>query len=102
MSKTSTISTNDLISAITKRCGDIPKKAVKQVVGEFLAAIENDVSAGKRLRLDKLGILQVKDRAARIGRNPQTGKEIHIPASKKVAFRPAKSLKDLVGKKITD
>ena len=47
--------------------------------------------------IDKLGILQVKDRAARKGRNPQTGEEIAIPASKKVAFRVASSLKESVG-----
>jgi len=40
---------------------------------------------------------QAKERAARKGRNPQTGEEISIPASKKVAFRPAKSLRDAVG-----
>ena len=47
--------------------------------------------------IDKLGILQVKDRAARKGRNPQTGEEIAIPASKKVAFRVASTLKEAVG-----
>ena len=47
--------------------------------------------------IDKLGILQVKDRAARKGRNPQTGEAIAIPASKKVAFRVASSLKESVG-----
>ena len=61
-----------------------------------MATVENEVSHGRKLRIDKVGILQVKERAARMGRNPQTGEEIKIPASKKIAFRPAKSLKEQV------
>ena len=55
------------------------------------------VAGGKKVRIDKVGILTVKDRAARKGRNPQTGEEIKIPASKKISFRVAKSLKERVG-----
>jgi len=46
---------------------------------------------------DQCRVVQTKDRAARMGRNPQTGEEIKIPASKKVAFRVASSLKEAVG-----
>lgn len=63
----------------------------------FLTAIEDGVAKSNKVRIDKLGILQMKDRAARKGRNPQTGEEIKIPASKKVAFRVAASLKEAVG-----
>ena len=51
---------------------------------------------GERVRIAGLGILQVKNRAARMGRNPATGQPIQIKASKKVAFRAAKELKEAV------
>lgn len=100
MAKKSTISTSQLIADVSSRFEDIPKKITKNLIVDFLATIENEVVKGHKLRLDKIGILQVKDRAARMGRNPQTGEEIKIPASKKIAFRAAKSLKEqVVGRK---
>jgi DNA-binding protein HU-beta len=51
---------------------------------------------GDKIRLTGLGILQVRKWAARMGRNPATGEAIKIKASKKVAFRPAKELKEAV------
>jgi DNA-binding protein HU-beta len=51
---------------------------------------------GDKIRLTGLGILQVRSRAARTGRNPATGESIKIAASKKIAFRPAKELKEAV------
>ena len=51
---------------------------------------------GDKIRLNGLGILQVRKRAARMGRNPATGESIKIKASKKIAFRPAKELKEAV------
>jgi DNA-binding protein HU-beta len=72
----------------------------KEVLQEFLTMIEQEVVGNhSKVRIDKVGILQVKERASRMGRNPQTGEEIRIPASKKVTFRAAKSLKDAVGVK---
>lgn len=93
-----TVSTQQLISAVADKFTDkLPKKTTKTLLSEFLATIESEVAAGNKARIDKLGILFAKERAARAGRNPQTGESIMIPASKKVAFRAAKSLKDAVG-----
>ena len=98
--KSKTISTNDLITRICGNHDQLPKKVTKAVLRSFLEEIEaNVVDQQSKVRLDKIGIIQVKDRAARTGRNPQTGEEIRIPASKKVAFRAAKSLKEAVGVK---
>jgi DNA-binding protein HU-beta len=58
--------------------------------------ITNHLKNGERIRIVGLGILQVRKRAARMGRNPATGEQIEIAASKKVAFRPAKELKEAV------
>ena len=95
--KQATVSTSMLIKDVSDKYEQIPKKMTKEVVQAFLEAIEAHVEKGLKVRIDKLGIMQVKDRAARKGRNPQTGEEIKIPASKKVAFRVSASLKEAVG-----
>jgi len=95
--KSATVSTLAITKEVCENFTTIPKKTTKELITAFLDAIEDYVVSGKKVRLDKLGILQVKDRAARKGRNPQTGEEIKIPASKKVSFRVARSLKERVG-----
>ena len=97
--KAPTVSTSALTSEVAGHFEQIPKKLTKEVVSTFLEIIEGYVTTGNKVRIDKLGILQVKERAARKGRNPQTGEEIRIPASKKVSFRVASSLKEKVGAK---
>ena len=96
--KSTTVSTSQLISTVAEKHSELPKKVTKEILQEFLNTIEGEIANnGSKVRIDKIGILQVKERAARMGRNPQTGEEIKIPASKKVAFRAAKSLKEAVG-----
>jgi DNA-binding protein HU-beta len=93
-----TVSTSQLIAAVATIHDELPKKTTKEVIQGFLQTIEKEISDnGAKVRIDRLGILQVKNRAARKGRNPQTGEEIQIPASKKIGFRAAKSLKDAIG-----
>lgn len=91
-----TVSTSSMIAEVANRFEELPKRITKEVIQDFLQTIENEVAAGKKIRIDRIGILQVKERAPRMGRNPQTGEQIKIPASKKIAFRPAKSLKEQV------
>lgn len=94
--KLETVSTSQMIARVASKFEQLPKKITKEVIADFLSTVENEVASGKKLRIDKIGILQVKDRAPRMGRNPQTGEEIRIPASKKIGFRAAKSLKEQV------
>ena len=61
-----------------------------------IGLITKHLKKGERIRIVGLGILQVRKRAARMGRNPATGEAIQIKASKKVAFRAAKELKEAV------
>jgi DNA-binding protein HU-beta len=75
---------------------EIAKKQSEAILGDLVAAIVKHLKKGSRLRLVGLGILQVRHRAARMGRNPATGDPIKIKASKKVAFRAAKELKEAV------
>jgi DNA-binding protein HU-beta len=75
---------------------DIAKKQAEAVLGDLVTLTTRHLKRGDKIRLTGLGILQVRKRAARMGRNPATGEAIKIKASKKVAFRPARELKEAV------
>ena len=72
---------------------ELTKKSGEALLTDLVALITKHLKKGERIRLVGLGILQVRKRAARMGRNPATGEPIKIKASKKVAFRAAKELK---------
>nr|WP_283806394.1 HU family DNA-binding protein [Bradyrhizobium murdochi] len=75
---------------------DLSKKAAEAILTDMVGKITKHLKKGERIRIVGLGILQVRKRAARTGRNPATGEPIQIKASKKVAFRAAKELKEAV------
>jgi DNA-binding protein HU-beta len=74
----------------------LPKKQALAVMADLVATLTTHLKQGTKLRLSGLGTLEVRQRAARIGRNPATGEAIKIKASKKIAFRAAKELKEAV------
>ena len=75
---------------------DLPRRQAEALMNDMVALATRHLKKGHRLRLTGLGILQVRKRAARMGRNPATGEQIRIKASKKVAFRAAKELRESV------
>jgi DNA-binding protein HU-beta len=75
---------------------ELPKKQAKAVLEDLVAMLGKNLKKGAKIRVAGLGILQVRKRPARMGRNPATGEPIKIKASKKIAFRPAKELKDSI------
>ncbi len=75
---------------------DLSKKAAEAVLDDFVAVITRQLANGDKIRLSGLGILVVRDRPARTARNPATGESVAVAASKKIAFRPAKELKESV------
>ncbi len=75
---------------------DITKAAAGRVVDAMVASITETLPKGDDVALVGFGTFTVRDRAARTGRNPQTGKEIQIAAAKVPAFRAGKGLKDAV------
>ena len=93
--KVETVTLSHMIADLADQ-HDMPKKAVAELFGDFVDLTAKHLKKGKKVRITGLGIMQVKNRAARMGRNPQTGEPIKIKASKKVAFRVAKDLKDTV------
>ncbi len=75
---------------------EMPKKQAETFLTDFVDMIGANLKKGAKIRIAGLGILQVRHRPARMGRNPATGESIRIKASKKVAFRVAKDLKESV------
>jgi DNA-binding protein HU-beta len=75
---------------------DLPKKQAEAMMADLIMLATTHLKKGDKIRLTGLGILQVRSRPARMGRNPATGEAIKIAASKKIAFRPAKELKEAV------
>ncbi|HEU0161124.1 MAG TPA: HU family DNA-binding protein [Rhizomicrobium sp.] len=93
--KVDTISTRNLASQIAE-AHELSQKAANAILEDLIANITKHLKKGARIRLNGLGILVVRKRAARMGRNPATGEAIKIKASKKVAFRPSKELKEAI------
>ncbi len=75
---------------------ELSKKQGEAIMNDIIALLVKNLKKGCRIRMAGLGVLQVRRRAARMGRNPATGEAIKIKASKKVAFRAAKELKEAV------
>lgn len=73
---------------------EISKKDATKAVDAFLEVISTALQQGEKVQLVGFGNFEVRERAARKGRNPQTGEEMDIPASKVPAFKPGKSLKE--------
>jgi DNA-binding protein HU-beta len=91
-----------LTVALTKMAADLAakhdmsKKAVSTLLGDFVEMTVKNLKKGNKVRITGLGIFQVKKRPARLGRNPLTGEQIKIKASKKLAFRAAKEVKEAI------
>lgn len=87
----------ELVNAVAEQSGLTKKDAAKAVDAVF-GAVSTTLSNGGKVSLVGFGNFEVRERAARKGRNPQTGKEITIAASKVPAFKPGKALKETVNK----
>jgi DNA-binding protein HU-beta len=91
----STVTLKHIAAALADQ-HEIAKKQSEQILNDAIGLMTKHLKKGERIRIAGLGILQVRKRAARMGRNPATGEQIKIKASKKVAFRAAKDLKEAI------
>jgi DNA-binding protein HU-beta len=91
------LSKSEFVSKVAEKT-ELTKKDAESAVNAFLATVEESLVAGEAVSFVGFGSFEVRERAARKGRNPQTGAEIEIAASKVPAFKPGKSLKDAVNK----
>ena len=83
----------ELVEAMAKDA-NLSKKDAEAALDPFTAIVEKALKKGDKVTLVGFGTFEVRERAARVGRNPQTGKEIKIAASKAPAFKPGKAFKD--------
>ena len=85
----------DLISKVAEKT-DFTKKDAEKAVSAILASIEEALSNGEKVQLVGFGTFEIRNRAARKGRNPQTGQEIKIAAAKVPVFKAGKALREAV------
>jgi DNA-binding protein HU-beta len=88
----------ELVNSIASKSG-LNKKNSEAALNAFIASVEDTLKKGDKVVLVGFGTFEVRARAARKGRNPQTKQEITIPASKAPVFKAGKGLKDIVNKK---
>lgn len=86
---------SELIDAIAEGA-DISKAAASRALDSAIDAVSKALKGGDQVTIVGFGTFQVRERAARTGRNPRTGEEIKIAAAKVPAFKPGKALKDAV------
>lgn len=85
----------ELVAAIAEKA-DLSKKDAEAALKAFTEVIADALKKGDKVQLVGFGTFEVSERAARTGRNPQTGEEMNIPASKAPKFKAGKALKDMV------
>ena len=90
-----TVTLKHLAASLAER-HELAKKQTEAIVLDVFGSLVDHLKAGSRVRIGGLGIIEVKSRPARMGRNPATGEAIQIKASKKIAFRAATDLKDAI------
>ena len=88
----------ELIAKIAEE-SKLTKKAAETALDAFVTSVEGALKKGEKVQLVGFGTFEVRQRADRKGRNPQTKAEIKIPASKAPVFKAGKALKELVNKK---
>jgi len=89
------VNKGELVISVANRAG-MTRKLAEEAVTAVFDSITDALAAGDRVALAGFGSFEVRERAARIGRNPQTGEEIRIEAARVPAFRPGQPLKDRV------
>lgn len=85
----------ELVSAVAEQAG-VTKKVAEAAIDATFGTIEETLAKGDKVQLVGFGSFEVRDRAARTGRNPQSGEPITIAASKAPVFKAGKALKDAV------
>ena len=87
----------ELIAAVAEKA-ELSKKDAEAAITATVEAITEALCKDEKVQLVGFGSFEVKERAARIGRNPKTKEAIEIPASKAPVFKPSKALKDILAK----
>ena len=87
----------ELVAVVAEKSG-LTKKDAERVVSATFDAITNSLQKGDKVQVSGFGVFEIKEREARVGRNPRTKEEIQIPATRQPAFKASTTLKDTVAK----
>ena len=87
----------ELVAVVAEKSG-LTKKDAERVVSATFDAITGSLQKGDKVQISGFGVFEIKEREARVGRNPRTKEEIQIPATRQPAFKASKTLKDAVAK----
>lgn len=85
----------ELVAAIAEKAG-IAKKDAEKALSAFVSTVSDELTNGEKIQLVGFGTFEVRERAARVGKNPRTGEKITIAASKNPVFKAGKALKDSI------
>ena len=85
----------ELVASVAEKAG-LTKKDAEKAVNALFESVQQELIAGGKVQMIGFGTFEAKERAARKGRNPRTGQDIEIPASKNPVFKAGKALKDAV------
>ncbi len=85
----------DLIDQVAEKT-ELSKKEVEKLLETIIGAIQHALKNGEKVSLTGLGTFVVKDKKARVARNPKTGEQVQVPAKKAPKFKPGKELKELI------
>lgn len=85
----------ELLSAMAEKSG-LTKKDSEAALAAFIETVQETLKQGEKIQLIGFGSFEVRERAARVGKNPLTGEQMNIPAAKVPAFKAGRALKDLI------
>ncbi len=85
----------ELIDKVAEGLG-LPKREIEKMLEKLISTIQNALKAGNKVSVAGLGTFVVKEKKARIARNPKTGESVQVPAKKAPKFRPGKELKEII------
>jgi DNA-binding protein HU-beta len=85
----------ELIDKVAEGLG-LPKREVEKMLEKLISTIQNSLKADQKVSVAGLGTFVVKEKKARIARNPKTGESVQVPAKKAPKFRPGKELKEII------
>jgi len=85
----------ELIDKVAEGLG-LPKREIEKMLEKLISTIQNALKAGQKVSVAGLGTFVVKEKKARVARNPKTGESVQVPAKRAPKFRPGKELKEIV------
>jgi DNA-binding protein HU-beta len=85
----------ELIDQVAEKV-EMPKKEIEKILETIIATVQNALKAGEKVSLTGLGTFVIREKKARVARNPKTGEQVQVPAKKTPKFKPGKELKEII------